>query len=143
MSLTVSLLAIRLIGKEFAEVETLVRSATELSALGLEILFRYRIACKHTVIRHYLNNEPLPLTLFHPRWLINGPPIRSTGWEPLSAQMETIQQPLSMSSTLNQVAQVYADLEPTARTRFDIEMKLLRQATDERALQRGRELLSN
>lgn len=138
----VSLLAIRLLGQELAEVEQLVRSAKELGPCNCETLYRYRISCKHTLRQFYLSGDPLPRSLFHPRWWVNGPAIYSSNWQPTWPDSGAIPQPISMSSTTSQVADIYSKLQPTEKVRFDQQMTLLRQTTSERALQIGQDLLA-
>ena len=46
------------------------------------ILLRYGIACKHHLKRAYLDGQPIPKSLLHPRWWLKGPTVRYTGWKP-------------------------------------------------------------
>jgi hypothetical protein len=38
-----------------------------------QLPLRYRLPCKHWMLYFYYKNEPIPINLFHPRWLIDGP----------------------------------------------------------------------
>lgn len=38
-----------------------------------ELPLRFRLPCKHWMLPFYLRGEPLPPSLFHPRWLLDGP----------------------------------------------------------------------
>jgi hypothetical protein len=42
---------------------------------GCHLPARYRLPCKHWMYYFYIHDEPLPISLFHPRWLLDGPPI--------------------------------------------------------------------
>ena len=33
------------------------------------------------MLHFYRKDEPIPLNLFHPRWLINGPPVLQNPWQ--------------------------------------------------------------
>ena len=46
-----------------------------------ELPLRYRLPCKHWMLHFYRKDEPIPLNLFHPRWLINGPPVLQNPWQ--------------------------------------------------------------
>jgi hypothetical protein len=37
-----------------------------------ELLLYFRLLCKHWILSFYLRKEPLSLSLFHLRWLLNG-----------------------------------------------------------------------
>ena len=34
---------------------------------------RFGLPCKHWILLFYLSKRPLPLSLFYPRWLLDGP----------------------------------------------------------------------
>jgi hypothetical protein len=36
--------------------------------------------CYHWMCHFYLQQEPLPLSIFHPRWLLDGPPFLQKRW---------------------------------------------------------------
>jgi len=42
--------------------------------LGCQLPARYRLPCKHWMLPFYVEDRPLPLSLFHSRWLLDGPP---------------------------------------------------------------------
>ena len=42
---------------------------------GCQLPARFRLPCKHWMMQFYLRNKPLPVSLFHPRWLLDGPPV--------------------------------------------------------------------
>jgi len=46
-----------------------------------ELPLRYRLPCKHWMLHFYRKNEPIPPNLFHPRWLIDGPPVLHKPWQ--------------------------------------------------------------
>jgi MULE transposase domain len=47
-----------------------------------EILLRYGLPCRHYLQDIYRNGQPIPRSLIHPRWWINGPVIQYTDWRP-------------------------------------------------------------
>ena len=40
-----------------------------------ELPLRFGLPCKHWMFPFYLRGEPLSLSLFHPRWLLDGPAV--------------------------------------------------------------------
>jgi hypothetical protein len=46
-----------------------------------ELPLRYRLPCKHWMLYFYRKDEPIPSNLFHPRWLIDGPPVLHHPWQ--------------------------------------------------------------
>ena len=75
-----------------------------------ELILRYGLPCKHFLILPHLRGEPIPRSLFHPRWWTNSLPIRITGWMP---SFHTIEMPLSPTRPRPQ-------LRPTSSGRNEI-----------------------
>jgi hypothetical protein len=46
-----------------------------------ELPLRYRLPCRHWMLYFYRKNEPIPINLFHPRWLIDGPTVLVYHWQ--------------------------------------------------------------
>jgi hypothetical protein len=46
-----------------------------------ELPLRYRLPCKHWMLYFLLLDQPIPLNLFHPRWLIDGPSVVYERWQ--------------------------------------------------------------
>jgi hypothetical protein len=40
-----------------------------------ELPLRFGLPCKHWMLLFYLSKRPLPLSLFYPRWLLDGPAV--------------------------------------------------------------------
>jgi hypothetical protein len=49
-----------------------------------ELLLRFSLPCKHHLLHACTTGVPIPKSLFHPRWWLNGPPISKafTPWKP-------------------------------------------------------------
>jgi hypothetical protein len=43
-----------------------------------ELLLRFSLPCKHHLLHAAQSGQPIPRSLFHPRWWLNGPPIAKT-----------------------------------------------------------------
>jgi hypothetical protein len=65
-----------------------------------ELPARFRLPCKHWMLQFYLRGEPLPLSLFHPRWLLDGPGV-VRGWKMKLSSVVAVQSvPTSASNPL-------------------------------------------
>jgi hypothetical protein len=55
-------------------------------SFGCELPIRYGLPCRHWMYASVIKEYPLPLSLFHPRWLFNGPAVLYDrwvmGWDP-------------------------------------------------------------
>jgi hypothetical protein len=51
--------------------------------LACELPLRYGLPCKHWMYPAFLRGCQLPLSLFHPRWLFDGPPVLHEVWKML------------------------------------------------------------
>ena len=49
--------------------------------LACELPLRYGLPCKHWMYPAFEKNCQLPLSLFHPRWLFDGPPVLYEVWK--------------------------------------------------------------
>jgi len=107
--------------------DTLARSPS----CDCEILHRYSLPCKHFLLRVAQRGSPIPRSLLHPRWWLNGPVIRrgyegEQSWKP--QYMEEIEEELTLviSPRRKDVYRVMADvfeqrenLNTEERSRFD------------------------
>ena len=54
-----------------------------------ELPLRYGLPCKHWMLPFYQRGRPLPLSLFHPRWLLDGPSVVQS-WKMSSSSGNTL-----------------------------------------------------
>jgi hypothetical protein len=47
---------------------------------GCDLLVRKGILCRHWLAYFYIQSQPVPLSIFYPRWLFDGPPFLSELW---------------------------------------------------------------
>jgi hypothetical protein len=52
------------------------------AACECENPIQYSLPCRHSFKQACLDGIPIPLSLFHPRWWLNGPPITNDSWNP-------------------------------------------------------------
>lgn len=88
-----------------------------------EILLRFGLACRHYLKKAYLEDLPLPKTLVHPRWWLNGPAIYETNWVPFYPTPEPIPAPIQAiePSIIAQLAELRGQLNSQERYQFDLE----------------------
>jgi len=92
-------------------------------------LLRYSLPCKHHLLRACLAGIPIPVTLLHPRWQLNGPPI-STAFVPWKPQYSIPPTPISHTSQRSnditasglQVLRARDGLTGLARARFESQL---------------------
>jgi hypothetical protein len=94
---------------------------------GCSLLYRYGIACRHHLLRAFLDNTPLPKTLLHPRWWLNDSTIAPTNWAPFYP-VQGVQQPPQPGqqrhqATAIELSQIRAQLNTEERYRFDSQME--------------------
>ena len=130
---TVTIYAIDIIAKEWESTKQAVDQGQELPATAesceCEILLRYSLPCRHYLQEIYRNGQPIPRSLVHPRWWVNGPLIQCTGWRPI---ISTITLPISpVRNQVTHSAQLLMDLRDTlqgeTKARVD---RLMLQATE-------------
>ena len=83
----VTLLCLELCGGELVEAKKLF-DAIEFDDFdpeigcqeGCSLPLQYGLPCRHWMLYFYRKNKPIPLNLFHPRWLIDGPSVLRSRW---------------------------------------------------------------
>jgi hypothetical protein len=45
-----------------------------------ELPIRFGLPCRHWLYKVFVDNVPIPLSLFHPRWLLDGPAVLHERW---------------------------------------------------------------
>ena len=48
--------------------------------LGCELPLRYSLPCKHWLYKAFVDDIAIPISLFHPRWLLDGLPVLHKRW---------------------------------------------------------------
>ena len=89
---------------------------------------RYSLPCKHHLLHACTTGIPIPRSLFHPRWWLNGPPILKA-FSPWQPQYEALQPNMYVSRRLNditatglQVLNARDNLTGLAKARFDAQL---------------------
>jgi len=91
-----------------------------------EILHRFGIACRHHLLRAFLEDIALPITLLHPRWWLNGGPITSIDWQPSypdTSETQSKTSPPLAPSLSPRLARMREDLNPDEQYRFDRQLE--------------------
>jgi len=98
-----------------------------------EILLRFGLPCKHYLRQICLNGSPIPRSLLHPRWWLQGEPVKIADWSPLyqtvdlpsSSQNPIVQNPFlsptrtQMTGLGLQVIEARDNLTGYARQRYE------------------------
>ena len=83
---TISIYAINKISTEWEIIKDEINRASHQSKAACsscELLIRYGLPCKHYLASPCQDGAPIPRSMIHPRWWLNGEPIQITRWAPL------------------------------------------------------------
>jgi hypothetical protein len=81
------------------------------------------LPCKHYLLRAYQSRQPIPHSLVHPRYWLQGTPIQHTVWQPVypgeeqRVYNELVQ--VEARSTGQLLAELREQMEPEEKARFD------------------------
>lgn len=140
---TISLYAMRMLEKEWLSLQEAVSSGASLGDCHCEILLRFGIACKHYLLRCFRSGEPIPRSLLHPRWWLQGPAIRSTNWKPQYPQdaEERAEEEQAISGLADQgqikLNAICTSLDTEARHRLNSQIEHLHQRSIDKAIELG------
>lgn len=80
-----------------------------------ELPLRFGLPCKHWMLPFYLRGEPLSLSLFHPRWLLDGPAVVQS-WRMSSSTRAARKSTLSTPSSTSAIPSYLGN--PSTRLRY-------------------------
>jgi hypothetical protein len=118
----VTIQAMKLLEAEWKALEVDIAANRPLGDCHCQILLRYGIACKHYLKRIYERGQPIPRSLLHPRWWLQGPIIRFKEWRPQYPEEESIDYTASSAST-EDIWVIRNQLRSEEQTRFDRQLK--------------------
>jgi hypothetical protein len=137
----ISTYALELVAPEWEAVKQDVQQQPNLMAVDYpscdcQVLLRWSLPCRHYLLQACITGEPIPRSLFHPRWWLHGGPITISDWRPLYQvqRIEHLNEPRWNDLTSSGLAVLTArDMltNPLARAQYDHEV-----------LRRNRELLT-
>lgn len=141
--------AIDKLHNEWKVVDHTVISNEDISpSCDCEILHRYSLPCKHFLLRVAQRGSPIPRSLLHPRWWLNGPVIRrgcwgERSWKPEYTEEMKEQHTLVISPKRKDVYRAMADvfeqrehLNTEERSRFDDQIMTTSKRLNQAAKQR-------
>ena len=95
----------------------------DLGPCRYELLLRWGLPCKHYLKRIYYTGQPIPKSLIHPRYWLQGPVIRHINWQPVYPKEEiAYEDPVraETESTGQEIVDIRRQLGPEEGARFDI-----------------------
>ena len=139
----ISIYAMKLLEKEQHDLQQLLNADSPLGNYHCEILLRYNIPCKHYLLRGYYSGEPLPRSLLHPRWWLQGPSIRFTNWHPKypEEEEEEISTITPVDNREQRLAVIQQELDIEGKHRFTAQIEQLHRKAIDKALQLGKRYL--
>jgi hypothetical protein len=126
----VTIQAMKLLEAEWKALEADIAANRPLGDCHCQILLRYGIACKHYLKRIYERGQPIPRSLLHPRWWLQGPIVRYKEWQPQYPEEEPIDY-TAISTSAEDATSISAEdvwtirnqLRGEEQTRFDRQLK--------------------
>jgi hypothetical protein len=121
---SVSKLALAKIKEEWAKLPAFESEVTDtnLTDCRCELLLRYGLPCKHYLLQAYRTGQPIPRSLLHPRWWLDGPVIKTGKWTPIYGQERTLvlsPKGNGLADAALQLIETRDTLNPEARSRLD------------------------
>ena len=77
----VTIWALEKINPEWIAAKELATQPITAGSCDCDIYIRYELPCRHYLLRACRQGFPIPLSLLHPRWRLNGPPIAPGNWQ--------------------------------------------------------------
>ena len=98
----------------------------EMGPCRCELLLRWGLPCKHYLQQIYHNGQPIPRSLVHPRYWLQGPAIHSTNWQPQYPGEERIayEDPLraDAESVGQEIIHIRRQMGPEEGVRYDAQL---------------------
>jgi len=108
--------AIKKVEEEWHSLETDYLQGIPLGDRKCEILEQFGLPCKHHLLRAFLSGTPIPRSLLHPRWWLQGPAILQLGWKPsYSEEEEEREQRTAVDNRDANPLPIAAEIEPHSR----------------------------
>lgn len=101
------------------------------------ILRQFGLPCVHYLQPYWYSGQPIPRSLCHPRWWLNGSAITSSFWGPYSDYLpglRAIPQPI-FSSSERRIMELREELQPEQRDGFDRQRARRQELLDQQTLQ--------
>jgi len=77
----VTIWALEKINPEWIAAKELATQPITAGSCDCDIYIRYELPCRHYLLRACIQGFPIPISLLHPRWRLNGPPIAPGNWQ--------------------------------------------------------------
>jgi len=94
----------------------------KMGACDCAMLLQFGLPCQHHLYPFYLSRQPIPRSLCHPRWWLEGGPITTVNWAPFTDSLpffKATPQPLFMS-TERRILELREEMDSENRHRFDM-----------------------
>lgn len=142
--------ALTKVALEYSEMVRAINNPTTDEDLGhceCSILRAFSLPCRHYLVRAWRTNEPLPRSLFHPRWWIRGPSITISEWKPKWEAPEAVISiarfaPTFTAQNQEQIASIRAALRPEELYRFDRQREALEARLESEVIAIGQQHLA-
>jgi hypothetical protein len=144
----ISYLALEKVANEYSVLAQLMNQhPPDLGSCKCQIYLGFGLPCRHQMKRSWATGEPLPRSLIHPRWWLNGPLITFTEWTPIYDTDEPTPPtrphliPPFSASNQEQIATIRDALDSESLHRFDRQRERLESRLEEDLIRLGRRSL--
>jgi hypothetical protein len=109
----------------------------QMGACECSMLLQFALPCVHHLYPYWVSGEPIPRSLCHPRWWLNGGPITTVNWGPSVAYSPTFRtEPRPIFSTSERrIIDLREELAPEQRLSFDRQRARRQELVDQQTLE--------
>jgi MULE transposase domain len=125
---TITIYAAQMIEPQWKELRQALTAneSIEDSPYRCQILLRFGLPCKHVLKRAFDTGEPIPRSLIHPRYWLQGPTIHAREWQPRYAEDARVdymsEQHWKSSDKTEELARLRDAMKPEERSRYDAQI---------------------
>ena len=138
LRLNITNFALTKIALEWDDLCRIAPTAIPESVCQCEILLQFGLPCTHYLTHYYLTGQPIPRSLCHPRWWLNGPTISTKSWAPYVeyAQYRAPPEPL-FTPLERQLLELRGAMTSENQHRFDRQRARKQELLDQQMVELG------
>jgi hypothetical protein len=126
---TITIYAAQMIEPQWKELRQALSTNENIedSPCRCQVLLRFGLPCKHVLKRAFDTGEPIPRSLIHPQYWLQGPTIHAREWQPRYADDARVdymsEQHWKCSDKTEELARLRDAMKPEERSRYDAQIR--------------------
>jgi hypothetical protein len=126
---TITIYAAQMIEPQWKELRQALTTneSIEESPCRCQVLLRFGLPCKHVLKRAFDTGEPIPRSLVHPRYWLQGPTTHAREWQPRYAEDARVdymsEEHWKSSDKTEELARLRDAMKPEERSRYDAQIR--------------------